>query len=323
MCASSSAMGHRTVRPTRVNDDALFRRGLLGNQKSRLCVHSDVKPICLLASALLVMAVGANAQYYPKDYARIAHRNGSATLSVLSNGRSLLDGLVAVREEYGWKLYLEQVPGCYEPPGGTKFQSTYPEDATFVRPRWTMNNSPRFVYSVPSSSEAPILGKIVSDYNVSNPPCRYTAIKLRDGSYVVTATSVRKTDRTYQKVTPLLDTAISIPEGAGPPEAPDVPWNYVAKAVSAASGIEVDVNFPSDTGFPAKNNPARTGLARDVLAATLSSYGWHGDWDLYCDGRLCVVNVEFPSRAVYDQFRDRKFPWDDGRGRVRSVPSGD
>jgi hypothetical protein len=64
---------------------------------------------------------------------------------------------------------------------------------------------------VPFSSEATILDKIVFRDNLPDPPCRYTAIKRRDGSYAVTTTSIRNADRSYDEVTAVLDTTIPDP----------------------------------------------------------------------------------------------------------------
>lgn len=247
-----------------------------------------MKCIPILALTLIVAARGASAQYNQTEYARIEHRKGSAVLSVLSYGRPLLSGLVAVRQEYGWTLDLEQVM-CSESRGAERFESTYPEDAT-VRAGFGLS-SPTHVYSVPASSENVILRKIVSDYNRSDPVCRYSVIRQRDGNYAVTTMAVRKSDGTYDKVTPLLSTAISVSRGDY--------IDAITRSISASTGIRVVLYFPSDTGFSPKSRAALNGNARDVLSTMVPGI----EWDLYCGERehACFLNLSSSRRVQYDQ----------------------
>jgi hypothetical protein len=220
------------------------------------------------------------------EYARITHSNGTATLSVLSYGRPLLNGLIAVREEYGWKLNLEQGL-CFEPRGAETFVTTFPENVTRLPGAYAVNQAPVYVYAVPAATEEDILNRIVSGYNKTGPACQYSVIRQGDGTFAVTTTAVRKSDGTYEPFTPLLDTNISIPDGVERLDA-------IGKALSATTGVHIAVSVFSDVGYPAQAGPALSGVARDLLSKSIDA-----EWDLYCDPRLCVVNVSFGRRALY------------------------
>jgi hypothetical protein len=230
------------------------------------------------------------------EYSQIEHGNGSATLSVFSYGRPLLDGLIAFREEYGTKIYLEQRL-CYEAPGGQKFETTYPEKPTVGRAPSAINWPLEYSYFLPDSSVERTLNKIVSDYNQSGPACRYSVTAQSDGSYVVSMSAIRGSDGTYQPVTPLLDTPISIPAGV------DI-FEAVGKALSAASGLHVVLDMHSDVLLGAQPSRASNGPARTLIHEAVP----HMVWDLYCvsRGQLCVVNLEFQHRAEYDNLGRRR-----------------
>jgi hypothetical protein len=224
------------------------------------------------------------------EYAKIQHKSGSATLTVFSYGRPLLNGLVAFREEYGTKLYLEQQP-CDQVPGGQQFETTYPEKPITRLAPSARFAPPEYNYFLPNSSVESILNKIVSDYNQPGPACRYSVIAQSDGSYVVSVTAIRRADGSYQTVIPLLDTAISIPAGADPLEA-------IGKALSAATRLHIIVDMQSDVGMLFQPSRASNGPARSLIHEAVPDMVW----DFYCESRvqLCVVNLAFQRRTGYD-----------------------
>lgn len=230
------------------------------------------------------------------EYATIKHDNGSATLSVFSYGRPLLSGLIAFREEYGTKIYLEQRP-CDQAPGGQKFETNYPENPSLRNAPSAINEPRERSYFLPDSSVESILNKIVSDYNKSGPVCRYSLITQSDGSYVVSMSALRSGDGTYEPVIPLLDTPISIPAGVEF-------FDAIGKALSAASGLHVVLDMQTDVGILLPRSRATSGPARALIHEALPDTLW----DLYCEsrGQLCVVNLESRRRAEYDNLGHRR-----------------
>jgi hypothetical protein len=172
--------------------------------------------------------------------------NTSATLRVFDYNRILLNGLTAVREEYGWKVDLEESPYEGMPRKGA-FVSTYPETPD--------------IYAS-NSSEETVLNKIVSDYNQAGFPGNYKVIAQADGGYAVVGTAKQKADGTSEAMTPILDTPISIPNGMRGF------WdelNLITKALSTAIGREVDPQFaPMSVGI---SNAPVVGVSGDNVPA--------------------------------------------------------
>lgn len=183
-----------------------------------------------LAAVVLLLTVCAGARLESQDqtaagppyslsarFSRIWHSKTSATLSVFDYQRPLLEGLTTLREEYGWKIDLEEPLGR-GPNAGKKFESTYPErTSTFVTPGSVYEIGqnrkpalPRYSYFLPATLEASVLNKIVSDYNQAGFPDQYSVVVQADGSYAVVGTAMRGSDGTYHPVHPILDTPISI-----------------------------------------------------------------------------------------------------------------
>jgi hypothetical protein len=234
------------------------------------------------------------------EYARIEHANGSATLSVFNYSRPLLEGLAAVREEYGWEVYLEEPPHEIPPRGG-KFESTYPEDPSrFVAPHAI--NAPQpfpLSYFLSDTVEASVLNKIVSDYNQAGFSGQYSVIPQPDGGYAVVGTGMQNADGTYHSVNPILDTPISIPNGtyrAG--EALEM----ILNVLSSASGVKILPNPPNNWGgitvtvVGGNNVPARA-LLQQVVPPSMGMV-----WSLYYGPleKLYVLNLLYVRRARYD-----------------------
>jgi hypothetical protein len=229
------------------------------------------------------------------NYARVEHGYGSATLSVFNVNRPLLEGLVALREEYGWRVNLEEPPHEATPHGG-KFESTYPEVLERYIPPQGLKRSAEFGYSLSDASERAVLNKIVSDYNQAGFPGQYAVIIQSDGSYAVAGTAVQSADGTYQPVTPLLDTPISIPSGA---YSLSQVVDLISKALSSATGLRVSFNVPGMWGTVTvnvgRNNiPARTLLEQAVFPGLV--------WNLYYEPRAksYMLNLLPLRRAQYD-----------------------
>lgn len=237
------------------------------------------------------------------NYARVEHGDGSATLSVFHVNRPLLEGLVALREEYGWRVNLEEPPHETTPHGG-KFESTYPEIPERYIPPQGLKKSAEFGYSLSDASEATVLNKIVSDYNQAGFPGRYAVIVQSDGSYAVTGIAVQSADGTYQPVTPLLDTPISIPSGS---YSLSQVVDLISKALSSASGTRVSCNVPGMAGTVSvtvggNNIPARTLLEQAVFPGLV--------WNLYYEpqgkiGKFYMLSLLSLRRAQYDAWGRR------------------
>jgi len=254
---------------------------------TKRCGPRQLIVLVLLCVVVLVQpkaSRGLNAQTFVNDeYAKIDfdHASRSATLSVLNYNRPLLEGLRAVRSHYGWKVDLEEPPHPTVPRGG-QFVSTYPESTD--------------IYATLSSSRAAVLNKIVSDYNQAGFPGRYSVVPQPDGSFVVTGTAIQDSDGTYQPVTPILDTKISIP---AEPRSHGQTLALIMKTLSETSGLKVSLGAMPTMWLSGVaeaiggNNVAARTLIRQTIGPDMV-------WSLYFDPKLkwYMLNVSWVERDM-------------------------
>lgn len=260
--------------------------------------------LCIGSGFLLSHNMSANPQQFEGPHGAVEHGSTSAMVTVIDNTRPLLTAMSTMREEYGWKVDLEEAPHTHYA-SKTEFQSTYPESAE----RITFSNAGEiraplrlfYHYSLPPSSKASILNKVVSDYNREGFPDQYEVISQADGSYAVVGTAIETDPGLYRSVTPLLDTPVSIPNG---PTTLSRAIQAIAQALTGESGIKVLSNPPMGI---ARTAPVT--VNGDMMPARLLLQQIMPDsvWDLYYsqESHLYVLNVDRHAWAQYDQLGQR------------------
>ena len=208
---------------------------------------------CLLLGSLLFAETARPPQQERQKFMPegvVEHKAGSATVAA-NDPRPLAQAVSAMREEYGWLVDYEDPP--------------YMSDAELVDdtdPQWRAShpNAPgvRRVAGGAFKSEyqesagettrggqEAVLRKIVSEYNRSGNPGKFTVRLEEEGRFAVVGLSIKNQAGQDQNVTPVLDTLISVP----------------AKQLSAGESIgaaaAVNAGAPSNSQAARKSTPAR------------------------------------------------------------------
>jgi hypothetical protein len=200
----------------------------------------------------------------------------------------------ALREEYGWIVHYEDPPylsdrvlvdiapaqwhaahpgkkGFVIPAGGA-FQSTYAEAPDIGNP---------------ASSEEAVLKKIVSDYNQTTNPGKFTVRKQSDGSYVVTATAIEDDAGREIPVSHILDTPLTLPTLTRNAE---TTLELIVDAISAKSGAVCRIGGgPMNLANILHHSEVTVG-GTDIAARELVQQFIHGlgfrVWDLWFEPNL-------------------------------------
>jgi len=222
------------------------------------------------------------------DRAEVRHLANSATITA-NSPRPLAQAVTALSEEYAWVIDFEDPPyyskydlvddtasqwraahptakGVTAIAGDT-FQAQFPEN-------------PRAGISPPD--EERILDRVVSDYNASTNPGRFSVRNEGDGRFAIVGTYVKDNNGQDQTISPILDTPISIQ--ADTRDALTT-IHIILNALSAKSQIQVvpgllalNALHQTQVTVGGENIPARTLLLQTLSAAKIKLY-----WDLYYD----------------------------------------
>jgi hypothetical protein len=252
--------------------------------------------------------LGQNPRQYSTEGA-LEHRPNLAVVTA-NDPRPLWQAVAAIRDEYGWVVDFEDPPfqndsdfvdnatpewranhpnvKGFRIPAGGRFQSEYPE-----RPESYASSSPDI---------DAVLGKIISDYNQSGNPGKFSIRRQSDGSYAVIGQSIRDSQGKDKAVGSLLDTPVSIP--VGPRDATQAILT-ILKTLSANTGVQVIPGAMPINSFKKVqvNVGGQQVSARLLLLQVISATHHKVVWDLLCgDGQTCALNVAPAMRAVYDTF---------------------
>jgi hypothetical protein len=241
----------------------------------------------------------------------VEHHGSNATVRA-NDPRPLLQAIKAIREEYGWIIDYEDPPffsahdlsDDTDPrwkaahPGsdpvwriaGSAFQSDYPEIATAVP------SSPRI---------ADILQKVVSDYNSSGNPGKFSVRKESSSRYSILGTFRKDRDGRDQAVRSILDTAISMPPE---PRTPVETLYTILSILSSATGTRVlPLMVPTNTLQGPLLTIGGTGVtARTLLLQTLGQANPRRTlmWDLLFDPdpntNAYLMNIEVVTKTTQD-----------------------
>lgn len=153
-----------------------------------------------------------------KNEAVIQHKLGSAVITG-KNARPLAQAIDAVKEEYNWAIdyedppYISELANTSDPnwkaaypgdnsrpnslvPAGGVFQAEYEENSSLL--------------STPNGKRK-ILEKIVSDYNLSGNPGKFSVKQTGDQRFAIVGVSVKDQNGRDKDIIPVLDTPITIP----------------------------------------------------------------------------------------------------------------
>jgi hypothetical protein len=222
------------------------------------------------------------------DHAEVRHLANSATITA-NDARPLAQALTALSEEYAWVVDFEDPPyySKYDlvddtdakwraahrtakgvtAIAGDSFQSQFPENPNAA-------SSP--------AEEEHILDTVVSDYNASTNPGRFSVVNEGDGRFAIVGISVKGDNGQDQPVNPILDTLISIPTDRRDAY---TAIETILNALTVKSGTKVapfvvptNALAHSQVTVGGQNIPARVLLLQTLSAANLKLY-----WRLYYD----------------------------------------
>jgi hypothetical protein len=236
----------------------------------------------------------------------VEHEAGKAIVTA-NHPRSLDQAISVVREEYGWVVDYEDPPymsdtelvddtdpqwrashlkarGVRRVAGGP-FRCEFEEDSTITS----------------SEGEETVLKKIVSEYNKSGNPGKFTVRSEDEGRYSIVGTSVKNQAGDDQQVVPILDTIVSVPVDLRDAENT---IKVILKDLSDKTGIRTGlVGFgnnalsQSQVTVGGEGLPART-LLLQTLKATNRSFVWALLYD--ADNTTYFLNVAIATRSIHD-----------------------
>jgi hypothetical protein len=246
------------------------------------------------------------------DRAEVQHSANSAMV-VANSPRPLEQAMQAVSEEYGWTIDFE------DPPYSSRYDVV---DST--APAWraqhpsakgvTLINGGAFQSQYPEggntlgsvTKEESILNKLVSDYNQSPNPGKFSVRYEGQERFSITGTTVTDDTGASKQIRPLLDVQISIPSQRRDGEAT---LQLILSALSAETRttvfpglVPLNLLIHSMVVSGGQNVPART-LLQQVLSATGQKLSWELLYDT--DGKAYYLSLLPVKRAEYDAFGNR------------------
>ena len=249
----------------------------------------------LIAFVIVLSSVYAHAQDAVQvrhskymDHAEVRQLANSATIAA-NDARPLAQALTALSEEYAWAVDFEDPPfySKYDLVDDTdaKWRAAHPtaKGVTAIAGDSFQSQTPANPNAASSPGEEEhILNIVVSDYNASTNPGRFSVVNEGDGRFAIVGISVKGDSGQDQPVNPILDTLISIPT--------DTRDAYTAietilNALTVKSGTKVapfvvptSALARSQVTVGGQNVPARVLLLQTLSAARLKLY-----WRLYYD----------------------------------------
>jgi hypothetical protein len=220
------------------------------------------------------------------ERADVRHSAGSVAVTA-NDSRPLAQATTALSEEFGWTIDFEDPPfySAHDLVDDTdaKWRSAHPtaRGVTVIGGDTFHTEFPENSDSSPATEEH-VLEGVVSDYNASTNPGRFTVRNEGDGRFAIVGTHVKDDNGRDEAVTPLLDTPISIPAQA---RDANTTLNLILNALTVQRKVKV-IPFIVPQGALSQfqvtvggdNIPARVLLSQLLSAAKLKMY-----WRLYYD----------------------------------------
>jgi hypothetical protein len=246
------------------------------------------------------------------DRAEVRHLGNSATITA-NSARPLAQGITALSEEYGWVIDFEDPPyySKYDLVDDTdsKWRAAHPtaKGVTAIAGdgfQSQFSENANAATSIPE--EEHILDTLVSDYNASENPGRFSVRHEGDGRFAIVGTYVKDENGTDEAVSPILDTPISVQTDTRDAY---TTIQIILNAVTVKSQTKVvpgmmalNALYRSKVTIGGENIPARTLLLQTLSAAKIKLY-----WHLYYDNdvKMYLFNMLPLRKANYDASGNR------------------
>lgn len=192
--------------------------------------------------AMLSVLIWAQPKTRPKylDHATIQH-NGQLVTVVANCPVPLFQVISGIREEYGWQINWESVPGYSRfdlvDDTAPKWRAAHPNAKGVTRPAGggfiTTFSEPT---NISATVERDVLEKVIQDYNATENPGKYVLRADPDGQFAVVGTQVRDETGALREISPLLDTLVSV---AGTARDVDDTISAILAALQSTTGTKV------------------------------------------------------------------------------------
>jgi len=222
------------------------------------------------------------------ENAEVRHLADSITVTA-NDARPLAQAVTALSEEFGWAIDFED-PAYYSKYDLVDDTAPQWRDAHPIARGVTVIAGGTFQTQFPETpgtgsspaEEEHILDTVVSDYNASTNPGRFSVRNEGDGRFAVVGTYVKDENGQDQAVSPILDTPISIPaETRDANTTVEIILNALTvKSQTKVAPFMVSQNAlaQSQVTVGGQNIPARVLLLQTLSATKMKLY-----WRLYYD----------------------------------------
>jgi hypothetical protein len=220
------------------------------------------------------------------DRAEVRHLADSVAVTA-NDARPLAQAVTALSEEFGWAIDFE------DPPYYSKYDLVDDTDAKWRAAHPTANGvtaiaGDTFQTQFPENSDSSAataehtLDGVISDYNASTNPGKFTVRKEGDRRFAVIGTHVKDDSGRDQAVTSILDTPVTVPAETRNARAT---VDAILNALTLKSQVEVGLFMVPQNAMAqaqvtvgGQDVPARELLLQTLSAAKLNLY-----WRLYYD----------------------------------------
>jgi len=227
----------------------------------------------------------------------IRHLSNSAAVTA-NDPRPLAQALRALSDEYGWAIDFEDPPYYSKSDlvddTAPEWRATHQNEkgVTVISGRAFQSQFPENPAGLSLAEEEHVLDTVVSDYNKSGNPGRFSVVNEGDGRFAVVGTHVNDDNGLERAVSSILDTSVSVPTET----------RIASKMVSAVLNelsaktqrkivqgtMPLNVMLQSKVTVGGQNIPARALLAQTLSALEVKLY-WHLYYD--ADTKLYVLNL--------------------------------
>jgi len=221
------------------------------------------------------------------ENAEVRHLADSIIVTA-NDARPLAQAVTALSEEFGWAIDFED-PAYYSKydlvdDTAPQWRDTHTtaKGVTVIAGGTFQTQFPESPDTGSSPAEEHILDRVVSDYNASTNPGRFSVRNEGDGRFAIVGTYVKDENGQDQPVSPILDTPISIPaETRDANTTVEMILNALTRKIQtkvAPFMVPQNALARSQVTVGGQNIPARVLLLQTLSAAKMRLY-----WRLYYD----------------------------------------